>query len=100
MKTTKGLFLSITIALAVVVAAVILLSIQPSANQPPPAPSSGEALYAQYCESCHRALANSQKRGRSAEHIQLAIDIRPQMKHLSNLTPAQIQAIADALAIP
>ncbi|HEY4743888.1 MAG TPA: fibronectin type III domain-containing protein, partial [Desulfuromonadaceae bacterium] len=60
----------------------------------------GAALYAQYCASCHGALASSTKQGRTAAQIQSAINTLPYMSSLSTLTPAQVQAIATALAPP
>ena len=59
----------------------------------------GAALYASNCASCHRSLASSEKRGRSATQIQNAINSnRGGMGSLSSLTSAQVDAIAAALA--
>ena len=63
---------------------------------PTPAPD-GAALYASDCASCHGALASSSKAGRSAAQIQAAINNVGAMGSI-NLTAAEIQAIADALA--
>jgi mono/diheme cytochrome c family protein len=63
-------------------------------------PPDGAALYAGACESCHNALATSQHRGASAATIQNAINTKiPAMgsASLKALTPAQVQAIANAL---
>jgi len=66
---------------------------------PDAAAQDGVALYAQYCASCHRSLANSTKLGASATRIQTAIDNNVGgMGSLSFLTPGEVQAIADALA--
>jgi mono/diheme cytochrome c family protein len=56
----------------------------------------GVALYAANCASCHGSLATSAKKGRTASQIQAAIN--GGMGALSNLTTAQVQAIADVLA--
>lgn len=60
----------------------------------------GVALYAEFCESCHRPLAQSRVAGASAQAIQTAIDNnRGGMRTdaLLALTPEEIQAIADVL---
>ena len=57
----------------------------------------GAALYATYCSSCHGALAASSKRGATAARIQTGVTGVNAMKSLSNLTSAQMQAIAAAL---
>ncbi len=57
----------------------------------------GVALYASNCSSCHGALASSSKRGATASQIQTGISIVGAMSSLSNLTSAQVQAIAAAL---
>lgn len=67
----------------------------PSPTMPP---LNGASLYATHCASCHGQLANSERRGATVTAIQNAIDRnRGGMGRLSNLTPAQIQAISDAL---
>ncbi len=59
----------------------------------------GAALYATNCEGCHNPLASSSKRGESANEIQKAInENKGGMGFLSTLTPAEISAIAAALA--
>jgi len=66
---------------------------------PPPAPTDGAALYANNCSGCHNPLASSSKLNRSASQIQVAIDGNTGgMGSLANLTPTNVQAIADALA--
>jgi len=66
---------------------------------PPPTTTDGATLYADNCASCHGTLANSTKIGRTASQIQSAINSNTGgMGSLSNLTSAQIQAIADVLA--
>ena len=66
--------------------------------EPTPTPD-GAALYSTYCSGCHGALANSQRKGRTAEQIKGALQSVPPMRSI-DLTDAQIQAIADALADP
>jgi mono/diheme cytochrome c family protein len=56
----------------------------------------GAALYAAECSGCHRALATSTKRGRTAAQITSAIASVADMSGIS-LTPEQIAAIAAAL---
>jgi mono/diheme cytochrome c family protein len=59
----------------------------------------GAALYANKCGSCHGQLAASRKKGATADRIQSAITADAGgMGYLSTLTPAEVQAIADALA--
>jgi mono/diheme cytochrome c family protein len=66
---------------------------------PTPTPIDGAALYTNNCSGCHGALATSSKRGTTAAAIQSAITSnRGGMGSLSNLTSAEIQAIATALA--
>ncbi len=92
----SALFATAAIAVAIV---VILRFPFPQSNSPNPInQSDGASLYAQYCASCHRSLATSNVRGRTATLIQTAISIFPKMRELSNLTPTQIQAIAEALS--
>lgn len=67
-------------------------------SSPSPTPSAdGATLYANYCASCHGPLAASAKLGATAAKIQNGINTVSNMKSLSSLTSAQIQAIADAL---
>ena len=63
-----------------------------------PAAPDGATLYADNCAACHGALASSAKAGATADQIQNAISTVGAMSSLSNLTSADIQAIADALA--
>src|SRR5512147_313505 len=74
-----------------------LATVQASTPGPAPATADGAALYAQYCSSCHGALAASSKSGATASRIQAGINNANAMKSLSNLTSAQIHAIATAL---
>ena len=61
----------------------------------------GAELYLQYCASCHGDLAESARKGYTAEQIQNAIGVVPgKQQLLGNLTTAQIQEIADALKMP
>lgn len=61
-------------------------------------PQAGQKLYGLFCAGCHRPLANSEVRGESAREIQGEInDNEGGMGPLRVLTPAQIQAIANAL---
>ena len=63
--------------------------------------SPGAALYLQYCASCHGDLAESARKGYTAEQIQNAIATVPgKQQTLGNLTITQIQEIADALKTP
>lgn len=70
-----------------------------TAPTPTPAPAtSGEALYAGNCQSCHGPLATTSRRGSSARKIQEAIkENEGGMGVLSGLSSAQIKAIACAL---
>ncbi len=69
------------------------------APPPPPPTADGPTLYANYCASCHGVLASSSKLNKTAAQIQAAIDAnKGGMGGLSNLTPTEVQAIADALA--
>jgi cytochrome c5 len=79
--------------------------------QPPPPPPvvdpgagsggptvNGAQLYTTHCQSCHGLGATTNKRGRTAQQIQTAINLNVGgMGALSNLTPAEVQAIADYL---
>ncbi len=68
-------------------------------TSPPSGPHDGPTLYAQYCASCHGSLANSTKRGTTAEKIKSAISWWwTDMRLLIFLTDEEIQLIADALA--
>lgn len=58
----------------------------------------GAVLYAQYCASCHMALAVSTKKSRTVSDIQIGIQYVVSMKSLSSLTQTQLEAIAAALA--
>ena len=58
----------------------------------------GAMLYETNCQRCHDPLANSEKAGATAEAIQDAIDRDVgDMGTLSDLTPDEVAAIADAL---
>jgi len=64
-----------------------------------PSQPDGPALYGLVCESCHRSLANSKVRGKSAREIQKKIsENEGGMGPLFFLMSQEIQAIADALA--
>jgi mono/diheme cytochrome c family protein len=64
----------------------------------PPAGPDGAALYVDNCQRCHGPIDNSSVEDRSAAGIQGAIDQnRAGMGSLSFLTPAEIQAISEAL---
>jgi mono/diheme cytochrome c family protein len=58
----------------------------------------GATLYNTYCSGCHGPLATSAKSGATATQIQTGISSVSQMRSLSSLTSAQIQAIAAALS--
>lgn len=68
-----------------------------SSTTTPPTTSDGATLYANNCAGCHGPLATSAKLGATASQIQTGISTVSQMKSLSTLTSAQIQAIAGAL---
>src|SRR6266542_2395819 len=57
-----------------------------------PPPPDGAALYAAKCASCHGPLVTSTKLGRTAAQITAA-------NMTQGLTPAEVQAVADALAV-
>ena len=62
-------------------------------------PDAGKALYETVCSGCHNSLANSEVKGQPASEIQQEINENEGgMGPLKVLTPAQIQAIANALA--
>ncbi len=63
------------------------------------ADSFGPVLYATHCASCHNAGTDSTKLNRSAAQIQSAIAVVGSMKNLSFLTPAEVNAIAQALVL-
>ena len=99
MKAKRLLILAAAIALTLVVVVVVLLTYSPSNNSLPK--TSGAALYAQHCASCHHPLESSTKRGRTATQIETAIAVfAPMNARLHNLTTAEIQDIATALAKP
>ncbi len=63
--------------------------------------ASGADLYATSCQSCHGALTTTNKRGATLERTQSAINSNiGSMGVLSNLTAAEQEAIAAALANP
>ncbi|MEJ2689918.1 MAG: CxxxxCH/CxxCH domain-containing protein, partial [Deltaproteobacteria bacterium] len=65
---------------------------------PPVNAPDGATLYADNCAVCHGAIDVSTKAGKTAADIQAAIDNNTGgMGAFSNLTSAEIQAIADAL---
>lgn len=69
-----------------------------AASSPAAAGTDGAALYAANCAACHGPLATSTKRMTSAGNTQSAIDGNwGGMGYLSNLTAAQLAAIATAL---
>ena len=64
-----------------------------------PAPNNGAMLYKENCAMCHNGLATSTKTNRTATQIQAAIDNDiGGMRYLDTLSPAEIQAIAEALS--
>lgn len=67
---------------------------------PAPTPVDGAALYTTNCANCHGPVATSNKLGTTAALTQAAIDKNiGGMGYLSTLTSAEVQAIADALAV-
>gem|GEM_PF-4864972 len=66
---------------------------------PTPTPLNGFTLHSTYCAGCHGAYPNTQHKGASAATITSAISTVNQMKTkaLMALTPAEIQAIANAI---
>ncbi len=98
-STTGMAFLSILSASEVQAIATALASVAP-APPPPASAQDGPTLYAQYCASCHGALANSTKGRASASSIRAAIAADTGgMGSLSALQSGQISAIASALAL-
>lgn len=74
-----------------------------AADVPPPPVYDGAALYGTNCSGCHGVLSNSGKAGRTAAQIQNAINnnvggMGNANLGLIDLIPAEVQAIADALA--
>lgn len=69
---------------------------------PSPTPGDGAKLYGMKCASCHLALDGSTVRGATAVAIKQAINNYKAMRRadLMALTPAQLEAIAAALAFP
>lgn len=63
-----------------------------------PPSTDGTTLYANNCAGCHGPLATSAKLGATVARIQAGISTVSNMKSLSTLTSAQIQAIANVLA--
>lgn len=74
------------------------VSTSPPASNPNPAPVDGTALYNANCQSCHGQLNASGKRGATAAQIQVRMAAPPYSSRA--LTPAEVQAIADVLAVP
>ncbi len=70
----------------------------PSPTPTPKTSLSGDTLYANNCAGCHGPLATSAKLGATAAQIQTGINTISNMKSLSSLTSAQIQAIANSLS--
>ena len=88
----------VSIALIVVVTVVaIVLAYQFSAPNTN-GQLDGASLYDLNCSSCHEPLASSEKRGATAAQIREAIANVSRMQSLSNLTSAEVEAIAAALS--
>ena len=66
---------------------------------PAPVVLNGPALYATNCAGCHNALADSTKFNRTAVQIKDAIASVGRMAHLSTLSAAEVNAIAQALVL-
>jgi mono/diheme cytochrome c family protein len=88
--------------LAVIVIVIFVMNSVPTQNPTGTGSQTvGASLYAQNCQGCHGPLATSAKHGRTASQIQNAINAVGSMNsRLSNLTPAEIQEIANALSEP
>jgi hypothetical protein len=98
MMANRRLLVPALLTTVAVVVVVFLILSSPQINPPvTTGQSDGPSLYAQYCGICHRSLTSTNVQGRTAEKIQAAIEIFPQMRELSNLTPAQVEAISEAL---
>jgi len=60
----------------------------------------GTKLYNENCASCHGNIMVTPKRDRTFAQINSAIISMPQMSALIRLTPAEVQAISNALSAP
>jgi mono/diheme cytochrome c family protein len=69
-----------------------------TSTPPPPGPVDGAASYDANCGACHGFGTNSTKAGATVTRINNGITGEPSMASLSNLSAAEIQAIADFLA--
>ena len=70
-----------------------------TSTTPTPTPTpDGATLYGSNCATCHGVLASSAKAGATATQIQAAITANTGGMGSLNLTTAEIQSIADALA--
>ena len=92
------LYMAVTF-IAVVIIAVIVVAYQfaPASLSPD---LDGASLYSIHCSSCHEPLESSEKRGATSAQIYAAIASVSRMQSLSNLTSAEIEAIAAALSSP
>ncbi len=75
----------------------IAAALHDSIPAPTPTTLDGTILYNTICASCHGPLASSTKLGATASLISTGISTISQMQSLSNLSSAQIQAIAGIL---
>ncbi|MDH5518021.1 MAG: c-type cytochrome, partial [Gammaproteobacteria bacterium] len=66
-------------------------------STPPPATSTGSALYANNCAACHGADSSSSKIGATVVRINTGISSVSSMNSLSSLSAAEILAISDYL---
>ena len=65
-----------------------------------PSPLSGAALYSKYCAQCHLKLSESQKKNKTVEDIEAALQSQARMQHLKGMFhPEDIKKISAALQL-
>ena len=88
----------VSIVLVAVLAAVAIVLAYQFSGSNTNGQLDGASLYDLNCSSCHEPLASSEKRGATAAQIREAIANVSRMQSLSNLTSAEVEAIAAALS--